>query len=144
MFKANNAKEPNNNSNLINRIVEGTTITGNIESDNNVRLDGIIIGNITIKGKLVLGEAGKIEGNINCLNADIEGSIKGDINVDGLLTLKETAKIDGTIVTNKIGVLEGAVFTGSIQMSNSSSQNFNADIKLEETEAEEASSEIVY
>ena len=140
MFKGNNTKEPMNQSNLINRIVEGTKITGDILAENNVRIDGVLNGNISIKGKLVLGPTGKIEGEINCLNADIEGTIIGNIKVDGLLTLKETANIQGNVITNKIGVLEGANFTGNIQMNADTNQVYPKQISVEE----EANPEMVY
>ncbi len=126
MFKGNNTKEaPTNQTNQINRFVEGTTIKGDLVSESNVRVDGTLIGNISVKGKLVLGPGGRVEGEVKCLNADIEGSIQGNINVDGLLILKETANIEGNITTNKIGVLEGAQFTGKCIMNPNSSQIIN-------------------
>jgi len=142
MFKGNNTKEPTSRSNQINRFVEGTVLTGDLVAENNVRLDGVLKGNISVKGKLVLGPSGRIEGEINCLNADIEGTIIGNIKVDGLLTLKETANIEGNVMTHKIGVLEGANFTGNIKMNASTSQVYKKDIKVEE-EAD-ADAEMVY
>ncbi len=140
MFKGNNAKEPMNQSNQINRFVEGTSLTGDLVAEHNVRIDGVLKGNISVKGKLVLGPNGRIEGEINCLNGDIEGVIIGNIKVDGLLTLKETAQIEGNIITNKIGVLEGASFTGNIQMDASTSQTYPKQISVES----EANPEMVY
>jgi cytoskeletal protein CcmA (bactofilin family) len=100
----------------INLIGNGTTITGDIQSSGDVRIDGILNGNITINGRLVIGHNGKIEGNVVCQNADVSGEIKGKLQVAEMLALKATAKILGDIVTGKISIEPGAVFTGSCNM----------------------------
>ena len=96
----------------INLIGNGTSITGDIKSNGDVRIDGTLKGNISISGKLVVGASGNIEGNVICQNADISGEIHGKINVTELLTLKASAKILGDIVTAKINIEIGATFTG--------------------------------
>ncbi len=49
-----------NPSNQINRFVEGTVLTGDMVAEHNVRIDGVLKGNISVKGKLVLGPNGKL------------------------------------------------------------------------------------
>ena len=100
----------------LNRIVEGTHIEGDIKSDSNIRIDGYLKGTITVKGRLVLGPTGKIDGNINCKNADLEGKLNGTIEVDELLSLKSTAKLQGEISTNKLSIEPGAIFSGNCKM----------------------------
>ena len=75
-----------------------------------------MVGNITISGKLVLGNTGRIEGNIQCTNADLSGEVKGTVNINETLSLKSTAKINGDIVTSKLAIEAGAVFTGTCNM----------------------------
>jgi cytoskeletal protein CcmA (bactofilin family) len=99
----------------LNRIVEGTHIEGDIKSDSNIRIDGYLKGTITVKGRLVLGPTGKIDGNINCKNADLEGKLNGKIEVDELLSLKSTAKLQGEISTNKLSIEPGAIFSGIVK-----------------------------
>jgi cytoskeletal protein CcmA (bactofilin family) len=100
----------------LNRIVEGTIIEGDIKSDSNIRIDGYVKGTITVKGRLVLGPTGKIDGNIFCKNADLEGKLNGMIEVDELLSLKTTAKLQGEISTNKLSIEPGAIFSGNCKM----------------------------
>ena len=100
----------------LNRIVEGTHIEGDIKSDSNIRIDGYLKGTITVKVRLVLGPTGKIDGNINCKNADLEGKLNGKIEVDELLSLKSTAKLQGEISTNKLSIEPGAIFSGNCKM----------------------------
>lgn len=100
----------------LNRIVEGTTIKGEISSASNIRIDGFVSGTITTKGRLVVGPKGKIEGDVVCSNAEVEGTIDGQLKVNELLSLRATAKISGDIFTGKLAIEPGATFTGSCNM----------------------------
>lgn len=100
----------------INLIGNGTNIVGDISSNGDLRIDGTLKGNLTISGKLVVGTTGKIEGNIQCQNADISGDINGKVTVGELLALKASAKILGDIITGKISIEPNATFTGTCNM----------------------------
>ena len=101
-----------------NRIVEGTTIKGNIISQADFRLDGNLIGNFQSGGKIVIGPAGSVVGDIVCKNADIEGKFEGKIEVTELLTIKSKASIKGSVSVGKISVEPGADFSASCTMNN--------------------------
>ena len=100
----------------INRIVEGTVIKGEIISKADFRLDGELIGNFQSTGKLVIGPAGSIIGDIICNNADIEGKLNGNIQVTEVLNVKSTASIHGEVTVGKLSVEPGADFSASCIM----------------------------
>lgn len=117
MFKGSSSKtETVNSPDKLNRLVEGTSVRGDIKTDSNFRLDGELVGTLNTLGKLVVGPSGKIEGEIVCGNADIEGEVVGNIKVEGLLFLKSTARINGNISAQKIGIENGAEFNGNCFM----------------------------
>lgn len=99
-----------------NRIVEGTTINGNISSQSDFRLDGELIGNFACKGKIVIGPAGSVKGDIICKNADIEGRFDGKIQVSEILNVKSKASIHGEVICGKLSVEPGADFSASCLM----------------------------
>ncbi len=99
-----------------NRIGPETTIRGDIISEGNFRLDGILEGSIDTQGKVVVGDKGLIQGEVFCQNADVEGTIKGKIQVTQLLALKATAKIHGDLLVDKLSIEPGANFTGTCKM----------------------------
>lgn len=112
------AKSTNNESNpSINFLGAGTNIKGEITSNGDFRIDGTLTGSINSKGKIVVGQSGNVEGEIQCQNADISGQIKAKVIVRELLTLKATAKISGDIYTAKLAIEPGAIFTGTCDMS---------------------------
>lgn len=100
----------------INTITEGTNIKGNINAVGDFRMDGTLEGNITLNGKLVVGETGNIKGNVICQNANIIGKVIGNISVKELLTLHSTANVKGDILINKISIEPGAAFSGTCRM----------------------------
>ncbi len=106
--------EPDHTS--INLVGTGTTIKGEVFSNGDIRIDGTIIGTVESKGKVVVGNTGQVEGDIICQNADFSGNIKARVEVAELLTLKASAKLFGEIVTSKLAIEPGAVFTGSCTM----------------------------
>lgn len=111
MAKANSSETPS-----VNIIGAGTVIEGDINTNGDMRIDGSLTGSINVKGKLVVGASGMIEGEIICQNADISGTIKGKIGVAELLSLKASSKLTGDIITNKIAIEPGAAFSGSCSM----------------------------
>jgi cytoskeletal protein CcmA (bactofilin family) len=121
------AKYNETESNAINLIGVGTIINGDIQSSGDIRIDGTLTGSLTTAGKLVIGETGKIKGDINCKNSDISGVVEGKILVSELLTLKLTAKILGDIITSRLTVEPGALFTGTCNMAKNNNSMNNAN-----------------
>ncbi|HEC43640.1 MAG TPA: polymer-forming cytoskeletal protein [Bacteroides sp.] len=112
-----------NETNGINIIGIGTKITGDVNSNGDIRVDGSLTGKLITKGKVVIGETGKVKGEINCKNSDVEGSIEGKIIVSQLLSLKTKARIHGDIIAAKLAIEPGCQFTGNCDMNISSSAN---------------------
>ncbi|MFZ5938960.1 MAG: bactofilin family protein [Bacteroidota bacterium] len=111
------AKVPEvDNTSKINIIGVGTSIEGNITSSENIRFDGILVGNLTTKGKVFIGQSGKVVGEIRCKNCEIEGVVEGKVLVDELLSLRAMSKLYGDIHTGKLAIEPGAIFTGKCDM----------------------------
>lgn len=121
------AKYNETESNAINLIGVGTIINGDIQSSGDIRIDGTLTGSLSTSGKLVIGETGKIKGDITCKNSDISGVVEGKILVSELLTLKLTAKILGDIITSRLTVEPGALFTGTCNMAKNNNSMNNAN-----------------
>jgi cytoskeletal protein CcmA (bactofilin family) len=115
------------NSN-INLISNGTEITGDVKSDGDIRIDGMLIGNLTTKGKVVIGNTGKVKGEVVCKNSEVHGEVDGKINVSQLLTLKNSSQINGDIITEKLSIEPGARFTGNCNMTDDNEKERQAGI----------------
>jgi cytoskeletal protein CcmA (bactofilin family) len=135
MFRNDKAHEPMNkpaepvSPSKINSIMEGTSIEGEVRSDSNIRIDGKVKGTIHVRGRHIVGASGLVEGNVNCQSSDIEGTVSGKITCQDLLSLKATAKLNGDIITKKLAIEPGAVFTGNCNMGGSVSMKESEPVR---------------
>jgi cytoskeletal protein CcmA (bactofilin family) len=113
--KSKSAFDPNS-TNTSTMIGAGTTITGDLESNGDIRIDGILKGNLTGKAKIIIGTDGKVEGNIEGLQADIMGHVTGTIKVQELLYLHGNTQVNGDIYAGKLQIEPTAVFNGNCHM----------------------------
>lgn len=99
-----------------NSLVNGTRVEGKIFTESDIRIDGMVVGSVQCKGKVVIGSTGQIDGDIQCKNAVIEGRFTGTLVVSELLQVKETAVIEGDVSTAKLLVHAGSTFNVTCRM----------------------------
>jgi cytoskeletal protein CcmA (bactofilin family) len=117
----------------INIIGLGTQINGDVKSNSDIRIDGSLTGKLITKGKVVIGESGKVNGEIHCKNSDVEGSIEGKIKVSELLSLKTKARIKGDIIAAKLAIEPGCQFSGNCDMNTGSQTNEETTVQNDKT-----------
>jgi cytoskeletal protein CcmA (bactofilin family) len=123
MMRSSQKNSPEQDTKNINLISTGTRITGDIVSEGDLRIDGFLKGNIKSKGRLVVGESGAIEGEIDCGHVEIAGKVKGKINASEMLSLKATSMVAGEIVISKLAIEPGAIFSGTCRMGQQGNAN---------------------
>lgn len=94
----------------------GAVISGNIESVGDIRIDGILKGNLACRSKILLGPEAIIEGDIIANQADILGKVLGKVRVNDLLHLHGKAIVEGNIHTGKLQIESTASFNGECHM----------------------------
>ena len=122
-------------ANKINMIGVGTTIEGSINSNENIRFDGNLIGNLNTKGKVFIGQSGRVSGEVRCKNCEVEGVVDGKIVVEELLSLRSMSKLYGEIKTDKLAIEPGATFTGKCDMGGKKEASIEPIAKLKEGQA---------
>lgn len=91
-------------------------IEGDLISEGNIKVDGLVTGKIKTTKNLYIGPMAKIEADVEAENAVLAGVVKGDIKVKEGLIIQETGKVDGNITASRLGIAEGAHFSGSCTM----------------------------
>lgn len=131
MFKNSKSEDmgvPENfDTNTIDRIAEGTTIEGAVNSTKSIRIDGKVKGSVFCAGRVVVGKTGLIEGEVDCDSADVEGTLNSTVKVKGLLELKSTAVINGDSQVGKLKVDPGAEINGKLDMGGTVKSISNTD-----------------
>ncbi len=92
-----------------------TTLTGDLRSKANIRLDGVFEGTLEIEGNVLVGETAKITADINARNISIAGAVRGNVNGNKVQILR-TGRVWGDINAKAITTEEGAFIDGKISM----------------------------
>lgn len=119
MFNSSSKMARSNESDGVmrNHLAAGTEVKGDITTQGDIRIDGKVEGSITSKGKLVVGNTGVIEGEINCVTGNVSGSIRGVVHVSEMLKVQATGKLSGEITYGKLSVEPGAELEGKLAIS---------------------------
>lgn len=96
-------------------ITATTLITGEINGQGDLNLEGQLTGNVEIRGLLFVGKTGKFNGEATAENMIIEGRIEGQIRADAKIEIRSSGYIQGNIVCQQIVIAEGAFLDGKIK-----------------------------
>jgi len=97
-------------------IAAGTTVEGDITSSGDIRIDGVLNGNIQCSAKVIIGSQGQVKGDITGQQADIMGKVNGTIRVKELLMLKGGSNVAGNLFASKLSIEPSANFNGQCHM----------------------------
>jgi cytoskeletal protein CcmA (bactofilin family) len=92
-----------------------THFEGDLKSEGNVRVDGAFIGDITARGRVLIGEVASVEGDIVGEAVAIGGLVRGDI-VARKISVLRTGRVWGDLVSEALATEEGAFIQGQITM----------------------------
>ena len=95
----------------------GAVLEGPLTTKDSTRIDGIVKGNVTVSGALIVGQEAKIVGTVSCLNAYIAGEVEGNISApQGKVEISDSGKVVGDVSCKGIVIDEDAVFHGQCSM----------------------------
>ena len=97
-------------------IGNGAECNGDFNAEGSVRIDGVINGNVTVTGVLIVGATGQINGDVTATSTVIGGEVYGNVNITEKTELISTARIIGNINTQLIVIDEHAIFQGNCNM----------------------------
>ena len=97
----------------------GAVIDGPLTTKDSTRIDGIVKGNVTISGALIVGQEARIDGTVSAMNVYVAGIINGNITApQGKVEISDTGKVFGDVTCKGIIIDENAVFQGKCEMTN--------------------------
>jgi cytoskeletal protein CcmA (bactofilin family) len=89
---------------------------GDLTAEEDLLIQGRVEGSITHTQRLTVGAQGTVKANIRAQLIIVEGTVDGDLHADKSVFVKETAKVCGNIFAPTVSIVEGANFSGSIDM----------------------------
>ncbi len=102
---------------IVTLIGAGAVCDGPFSAKDSTRIDGTINGAVRIEGSLIVGQNGKIIGNVKAQNVFLAGEIQGNIDAAaGKVEISDTGKLTGDVTTRSIVIDENALFQGACTM----------------------------
>lgn len=91
------------------------TFTGDISTDDDIRIDGTLNGNVLRANRLFVGKQGYINGSAHCKEAEIQGRVNGKLVVENHLHLHDNAMINGDIDAASLRLEVDSVYSGFLR-----------------------------
>jgi cytoskeletal protein CcmA (bactofilin family) len=92
------------------------TVTGDIDTEGSIRIDGRLIGSIRRADVVVLGVGAVMDGNVNAREVVIGGTLNGNVHASERVELQPTAIVTGDVSTQVVLIQEGGVVNGRVDM----------------------------
>src|ERR1700731_2159298 len=89
---------------------------GDLTAEEDLLIQGRVEGSITHTQRLTVGPQGTVKANIRAQLIIVEGTVDGALTAEKALFVKEIAKVVGNIFAPTVSILEGAAFSGRIDM----------------------------
>lgn len=96
------------------RIGRSIRFKGEIHSDEDFLVDGLVDGSISVpKHSVVIGPESKVHATIEANSVLIRGHVEGKINASEKVEISKTGRFKGDLITRRLEIHDGAVFVGS-------------------------------
>jgi cytoskeletal protein CcmA (bactofilin family) len=89
--------------------------TGDVNTKGTLRIDGSMEGNVNADW-VILGEKATLKGGISARGIIVGGKVEGNLKAKEIVEIKSKGTVSGDVVTNKLSIVEGAVFNGKAAM----------------------------
>jgi cytoskeletal protein CcmA (bactofilin family) len=89
---------------------------GELYGEEDLEFQGQIEGSIEHTRSLSIGKEGGVRGNIRAKFVIIEGKVEGDVYATESVSIRANAKVTGNIFAPRVGIADGAHFSGRIDM----------------------------
>ena len=89
---------------------------GDLSAEEDLLIQGRVEGTITHTQRLTVGPQGTVKANIRAQLIIVEGTVDGDLTAEKSVFVKESARVVGNIFAPTVSILEGAAFSGRIDM----------------------------
>ena len=97
-------------------VSENIRIEGELGGEENILINGRVLGTIKLNGDIVVGQSGVVEADIEGNTIVIQGTVKGNVTARNHLEIQATGKMIGDITSRSIDIKEGSTFEGRSRM----------------------------
>ena len=99
---------------LLTVVGEHARFEGKFDITDSIQIECEIAGEMTVGGKLVVGEKGVVNANVHTVDAIVMGVYEGNMIATGNVEIAETGRVTGNITTDSLVIAKGGFFNGNI------------------------------
>ena len=92
----------------------GLRVTGDLRTNEPLRVLGALDGNLQVEGAVEIGQSGRVRGDVNAHSVSVDGRVDGNVVVEDKVELRLTGRIRGDIVAPRVAMVEGSFFRGRL------------------------------
>jgi cytoskeletal protein CcmA (bactofilin family) len=89
---------------------------GELSAEEDFILQGSLEGSISNPQCVTIGTDGSVAGDIHARVITIDGKVEGDLHGGESVVVHQTGRVTGNIFAPRVGIVEGAFFSGRIEM----------------------------
>jgi len=89
---------------------------GELYAEEDLTLQGRVEGSIKHTQSITVGADGSVLGDINARAITIDGTVEGDLHGVESVVVHASGRVNGNIFAPRVGLVEGAYFSGRIDM----------------------------
>ena len=103
---------------LLSVVGERARMEGKFDIADSIQVECEVGGEMNVGGKLVIGEKGRVNANVQTVDAVVMGHYAGNMIATGNVEIAETGRVTGNITTDSLVISKGGFFNGNVAKMN--------------------------
>jgi len=122
--------KPNSTPDTLSMLGPTMVLKGTVTAKEDLLLKGRVEGTIEHWGTLKISKGGSVKGEITAKQISVEGSVEGDMYGTQSVAVQATAKVSGNICAPRVQLIEGARFSGGIDIDDDAAASASTPLRV--------------
>ncbi len=97
-------------------IGSGITIEGEISSEDELVVSGVVRGKLSVEGSVTVEAGGVVEADVDAQSVAVGGNVTGNVTAAERVDLLTGGRLVGDVKAARLTIADGAVFKGNVDM----------------------------